>query len=68
MDILNGLIAKSRVVISVEQDPARQRLNETPSIVGDASRARKLLNWKPECSFDDTLTAVLNDCRARAAS
>jgi hypothetical protein len=36
-------------------------------MVGDAGRARKLLDWKPEHSFDDTLMAVLNDCRARVA-
>jgi GDP-4-dehydro-6-deoxy-D-mannose reductase len=35
-------------------------------MVGDAGRARGLLHWKPEHSFEDTLTAVLNDCRVRA--
>ena len=65
-DILDTLVAKSRVAISVEQDPARQRHGDLPVMVGDASRARKLLDWKPEYSFDDTLAAVLNDCRTRA--
>ncbi len=65
-EILDALVAKSRVAISVEQDPARQRPGDLPIMVGDAGRARKLLNWKPEHSFDDTLMAVLNDCRARA--
>jgi GDP-4-dehydro-6-deoxy-D-mannose reductase len=65
LDILDTLIAKSQSTISVEQNPARRRSNEIPFMVGDASRARKLLRWKPECSFDDTLTTVLNDCRRR---
>jgi GDP-4-dehydro-6-deoxy-D-mannose reductase len=66
-DILASLVAKSRVEISVEQDPARQRPGDLPIMVGDAGRARELLHWKPEHLFEDTLTAVLNDCRARTA-
>ena len=65
-DILASLIARSRVEISVEQDPVRQRPGDLPILVGDAGRARKLLHWKPEYSFEDTLTALLNDCRERA--
>jgi GDP-4-dehydro-6-deoxy-D-mannose reductase len=65
-DILASLIARSRVEISVEQDPMRQRPGDLPILLGDASRARRLLHWKPEYSFEDTLTALLNDCRARA--
>jgi GDP-4-dehydro-6-deoxy-D-mannose reductase len=65
-DILASLVARSRVEISVEQDPERQRAGDLPILVGDASRARKLLYWKPEYSFEETLTALLDDCRARA--
>ena len=65
-EILESLVARSRVEISVEQNPARQRPGDLPIMVGDAGRARELLHWKPEHSFEDTLTAVLNDCRARA--
>ena len=65
-EILKSLVARSRVKISVEQDSARQRPGDLPIMVGDAGRARELLHWKPEHSFEDTLTAVLNDCRARA--
>jgi GDP-4-dehydro-6-deoxy-D-mannose reductase len=65
-DILAGLVARSRVEISIEQNPARQRPGDLPIMVGDAGRARGLLHWKPEHSFEDTLTAVLNDCRVRA--
>jgi GDP-4-dehydro-6-deoxy-D-mannose reductase len=65
-DILAALIARSRVEISVEQDPMRQRPGDLPILLGDASRARRLLHWRPEYSFEDMLTALLNDCRARA--
>jgi len=64
-DVLNRLIAISRVEISVEQDTARQRPNENQNIVGDARCARALLHWQPQYTFDDTLKAVMDDCRAR---
>ena len=64
-DILDKLVAVSPVGIAVERDPARQRPVDLPIMIGDAGRARALLNWQPERSFDDTLLAVLNDCRAR---
>jgi hypothetical protein len=38
-DILEGLVARSRVEISVEQDPARQRPGDLPIMIGDAGRA-----------------------------
>src|SRR5664280_2304283 len=65
-DILASLIARSRIEISVEQDPMRQRPGDLPILVGDASRARRLLHWKSEYSFEETLSALLDDCRARA--
>ncbi len=65
-DILAALVARSRIEISVEQGSMRQRPGDLPVIVGDASRARELLHWKPAYPFEDTLTAVLNDFRARA--
>jgi len=66
-DVLSGLVAKSHVKISIEQDPARNRPDDVPIIVGDANRAREVLGWRPEHTFDDMLTAVMNNCRARAA-
>ena len=66
-DIFDGLRKNSFCVISSEQDAARMRPSDLPVIIGDASRARSLLAWSPQFEFDDTLTAVLNDARARVA-
>ncbi|MDG4876490.1 GDP-mannose 4,6-dehydratase [Mesorhizobium sp. WSM4935] len=66
-DILDLLLAQSSAKIVMEQDPLRLRPSDLPCIVGDASRARSLLGWAPEHPFEDTLAAVLEDCRARAA-
>jgi GDP-4-dehydro-6-deoxy-D-mannose reductase len=64
-DILERLLGQSRVAIAVEQDPARLRPSDLPRIIGDSSRLRKKLGWAPRYSFDDTLAAVLDDCRVR---
>ena len=66
-DMLQTLLALSRVAITVEQDPARMRASDLPLIVGDAARARELLGWNSEYNLNDTLAAVLDDCRSRVA-
>ncbi|RAZ92879.1 oxidoreductase [Mesorhizobium hawassense] len=66
-DILDLLLAQSSAKIVTEQDPLRLRPSDLPSIVGDATRARNQLGWAPEHRFEDTLAAVLRDCRARVA-
>jgi GDP-4-dehydro-6-deoxy-D-mannose reductase len=66
-DLLDHLVALSSVDISIELDPARMRPSDTQRFVGDAALVHRLLGWKPERKFDDTLTAVLDDCRARVA-
>ena len=66
-DILDALIAMSSKKIAVELDPARLRPSDLPRVVGDASRARELLDWQPRHDFEDTLKSVLDDCRRRVA-
>lgn len=66
-DMLKTLMALSQVAITVEQDPARMRASDLPLIVGDAARARELLGWSSEYNLNDTLAAVLDDCRSLVA-
>lgn len=63
--ILEHLLEQSRVTITVEQDPARLRPSDLPRIIGDSNLARRTLGWAPRHSFEETLTAVLDDCRTR---
>lgn len=65
--ILEGLLARSRVKVDVEQDPARMRPSDLPRIIGNADRARQALGWSPRHAFDDMVSAVLDDWRARVA-
>jgi GDP-4-dehydro-6-deoxy-D-mannose reductase len=64
-DVLDELLALSRVAIKVVSDPTRMRPSDTPRFVGDATRAHALLDWSPRYEFSETLAEVLEDCRRR---
>jgi GDP-4-dehydro-6-deoxy-D-mannose reductase len=66
-DVLDRLRAAVDVDISVEQDDERIRPIDLAALVGDASRARQELGWKPRFSFDQTLASVLDFWRQQAA-
>ncbi len=67
-ELLDRLLARSRVPIRVRVDPARYRPNDTPLIVGDPTRIRAELGWRPEIPLDRTLDDLLDDWRNRAAA
>ena len=64
-DILQMLLALTKVDITVENDLAKARAPGLPIVVGDAEKARQLLDWAPTRLFEDTIADVLNDCRSR---
>lgn len=64
-NILELLLSMSKVDITVETDPERARASGPSVIVGDAARARQLLDWNPKYEFEQTINDVLNDCRSR---
>jgi GDP-4-dehydro-6-deoxy-D-mannose reductase len=68
-DVLNILLSLSEMDIEVAIDPERLRNAETntESVVGDAGLARRLLGWQPRFDIRQTLQAILDDYRARAA-
>jgi GDP-4-dehydro-6-deoxy-D-mannose reductase len=66
--LLDGLVALSRVPVTVETDPARFRPNDTPFIVGDRTRLTRELGWGPEIPFERTLRDLLDYWRAEVAA
>ena len=62
-DILEQLVAKSRVSIRIETDPQKLRPNDTPSASGDATLARQQLGWSPQIDMDQTLADMLDHLR-----
>ena len=61
---MDKLIARSRVPVRVEVDPARYRPNDTPELVGDARRIHERLGWAPDILIDKTIDDLLEYWRA----
>lgn len=57
-DMLDLLLSMSSVAIDLQQDLARIRPADLPSICGNASKAKAVLGWNPKYSLDDTLEDV----------
>jgi GDP-4-dehydro-6-deoxy-D-mannose reductase len=64
--LLDAMLAKSRVSITVTQDPALLRPSDTPVVLGDAARIRALTGWSPRISFDRMLDDLLDYWREQA--
>jgi GDP-4-dehydro-6-deoxy-D-mannose reductase len=65
--ILDLLLARTKCRITVRQDPARLRPVEIPTACGDASRAMRLLGWRPEFTLEQTLDSMLEFARRKQA-
>lgn len=65
-EVLGTLLALSRKKIEVVPDSERYREIDTPSMCGDARRAKELLNWEPHNAFSDTLQSILDFYRRGA--
>jgi GDP-4-dehydro-6-deoxy-D-mannose reductase len=66
-ELLDGLLAMSRVSIEVVQDPQRMRPSDVPDVVCDASRIREHTGWQPEISFEQSLEDILDYWRQEQA-
>lgn len=64
-EILDKLLAMTKVKIDVKQDPARLRPSDVPRLLGDCSRFRKDTGWRPRIPFEKTLGDILDYWRQR---
>lgn len=62
-DLLSALVRLARVPISIETDPARMRPSDNPIVVGDNSRVREEVGWRPEIPIERTLQDLLEHWR-----
>jgi nucleoside-diphosphate-sugar epimerase len=62
--ILAALVARARVTVSIETDPALLRPSDTPVLLGDATRLRNATGWRPQIPFERTLDDLLNYWRS----
>ncbi len=64
-DMLDKLIALSRVDLEIKQDPTRLRPSDVGLLVGSSEKFQKETGWKPEIPFDTTLTDLLDYWKER---
>ena len=67
-ELLDSLLARARVPITVIVDPARYRPNDTPVLLGDPARLRDELGWTPSIPLERTLDDLLAYWRAEVRS
>ncbi len=65
-ELLDTLLAMSRVPIQVQQDPARMRPSDVPDLVCDNRRIREQIGWQPTIPFEQSLRDILDYWRAQA--
>lgn len=66
-ELFDILISNAEVPIATHDDPELFRPIDVPVLTGDATKIAELCGWRPEIEIDDTLAAVLEDWRRRAA-
>lgn len=59
-DVLDRLVAMSKVPVAVVVDPERYRPSDNLMLWGDRSRIERELGWTPEISLDQTLADLLD--------
>jgi GDP-4-dehydro-6-deoxy-D-mannose reductase len=65
-ELLDRMLARARVPISVRIDPKRYRPNDVPLLVGDPGRIRDELAWTADIPLEQTLDDILDYWRKQA--
>ena len=58
-DLLDTLLARARVAITIKVDPLRYRPSDLPIVVGDRRRIHDELGWMPVIPLEQTLEDLL---------
>ena len=66
-EILDALLARSRVPVRIEVDPSRLRSNDPPVLVGDATRLIRATGWGPSIPFEQTIDDLIDYWRHAAS-
>ena len=64
-DLLDILVAMSRVTLEVRADPLRMRPSDNPVVLGDNRRIRAEVGWTPQIPIEQTLGDLLDYWRTR---
>lgn len=66
-DALDRLLSMSKVLISVETDPARYRVSRIARVLANVDKARRELDWAAGIPFEETLKGLLDHYRGEHA-
>lgn len=66
--LVDLFVSKARVKITVTQDPARFRPNDTPLVLGDRSRIQNDTGWEPAIPLEKTVDDLLAHWRLTLAN
>ena len=58
-DLLEMMIARASVPVTIKTDPARIRPNDVPILLGDPSRLHNETGWTPEIPLEQTIDDLL---------
>jgi GDP-4-dehydro-6-deoxy-D-mannose reductase len=64
-EVLDRLVALSRVSVTVRLDPSRYRPNDNPLLLGDPRRIQRELGWHASIPLDQTLSDLLDHWRKK---
>ena len=67
-DLVEQLVARSRVRVRIRVDEARLRPNDLPIVEGDATRIREELGWTPQIPLERTLDDLLEYWRSQISA
>jgi len=65
-DLLDGIVARARVTVTVRPDPGRFRPNDTPLLLGDPTLIRNATGWEARMPLERTLQDLLDYWRRAA--
>lgn len=63
-DLVDLFLARSRVPVTIEQDPARMRPSDVPVLYGSHERLTRDTGWAPRIPLDETVEALIEWWRA----
>jgi GDP-4-dehydro-6-deoxy-D-mannose reductase len=66
-EVLDKLIALSKVKVKVTQDPQRLRPSDVELLIGSADKFKAATGWQPQIPFDTTLRDLLEYWRERVS-
>jgi GDP-4-dehydro-6-deoxy-D-mannose reductase len=67
-DLLEMLLARAQVPITIVSDPGRLRPSDQPVILGNPSRTATEIGWRAKTPIEDTLRDLLEHWRLRVAA